>query len=71
MDPVATKQPVMTLMFNARIRTMAGELRKMQPGELDQAALLEMHTETCRLLRPVDSDAYVATYGAPQESHEG
>jgi hypothetical protein len=67
------KQLVMSLMFNARIRTMASELRKMEPGELDHSALLDMHNETCRLLRGdvASDDAYVRAYGLPQESHEG
>lgn len=45
-------QPVMTLMFEARIDAMATELSKMQPGELDTDGLLRLHTQTCRLLRP-------------------
>lgn len=58
------RQPVMSLMFDARIAAMTKELRAMAPGELDQPTLAALHTEVCRLLHgslPV----------LPEDQHEG
>ena len=46
-----TRQPVMTLMFDARIRDMAAQLSLMEPGELDREGLKAVHAETRRLLQ--------------------
>ena len=44
------QQPVMTLMFDARIQDMAKQLKEMEPGELDRNGLQALHEQTCRLL---------------------
>lgn len=79
------RQPVISVMFDARVDAMAKELAAMQPGELNRASLEALHGQTCRLLRgtlaPVEEEAgpadvtqptnYDRAYGLPQESHEG
>jgi len=51
-----TRQPVMTLMFDARIHDMATQLRLMEPGELDREGLKVLYAETRRLLQLPDRD---------------
>ena len=51
MNKVVAKQPVITLMLEARLADLLAELKRHGPRTLDERLLADLHAETIRLLR--------------------